>query len=312
MAKAKSEENNMPATTAAENKELSTSVEFEGLLGLFDDQDMTGYENLDNTDFKLTRLKFVQNTSAEVGDDGVKPGEIYNSVTKQSTKTLKLTIADISKSRVLWPGGKFKRGDKPICRSGDGKTGHFFKNDLPNSPKPEGGEFPCAQCPYSKWGVDEEGKSAKPACNLSYSTLVILNEDHTPARINFGGTSYSSFKDFINQCMKKTAALGRKVPVSIFNVNLSTTKESNEKGIYYIADLEFDPESVLDHPTRGKITGIKSLEEAKLFRTLVEDANAMFGDMMTSVSSVDEESNFVESAGDVSENTATTEDTTLF
>lgn len=308
MAKAKENE----VAVQEESKDVAIHTDIGGILDLFSDEEMTGYENLDNTDFKLTRLKIIQNTSEELDIEGVKAGEIYNSTTKQSSPSIKVTIADISKSRVLWPEGPYKRGDTPICRSGDGRVGHFFKNNLPNSPKPEGGEFPCAQCPYSKWGVNKDGSSAKPPCNLSYSTLVILNEEKTPARINFGGTSYSEFKDFINQCMQKTASLGRKVPANIFNVIIGTRREKNDKGIYFVADLKFDPDSVLSHPTRGDITGIKSLEEAKMFRNIVADANTMFGDMMTSVASVDEESKFIESAETTITNNAPTEESTLF
>lgn len=290
----------MAKTTAApeESKDLVVHDDVSGILDLFSDVETTGYENLDNSDFKLTRLKLIQPTSEEIELEGVKVGEIYNSTTKKSSPSIAITIADISKSRVLWPGEQFKRGDAPVCRSGDGRVGHFHKNNLPNSPKPEGGEYPCANCPFAKWGVGKNGERLKPQCNLAYSVLMVLNEDKTPARMNFGGTSYSVFKDFINQCMQKTAALGKKVPANVFNVILSTTREKNDKGLYYVANLQFDPNSVLVHPKRGEIVGIKSLEEAKMFRNIVEDANNMFGDMMTSVAAVDEESKFVEVSED--------------
>ena len=291
------------APAPEENKDLALNDDVSGILDLFSDAETTGYENLDQSDFRLTRLKLIQSTSEEVDLDGVKIGEIYNSTTKKSSPSLKVTIADIGKSRVLWPGEQFKRGDAPVCRSGDGKVGHFHKNNLPGSPRPEGGEFPCANCPFAKWGVGKNGERIKPQCNLAYSALMILNEDRTPARMNFGGTSYSVFKDFINQCMQKTAALGKKVPANVFNVILSTSKQKNERGTYYVADLQFDPNSVLVHPKRGEIIGIKSLEEAKMFRNIVEDANSMFGEMMTSVAAVDEESKFVE----VSEDAVTTQ-----
>lgn len=295
-----------------ETKTLAVHEDVDGILDLFSDAESTGYENLDNSDFKLTRLKLIQPTSEEMELEGVRVGEIYNSTTKTSSPSMIITIADISKSRVLWPEGQFKRGDTPICRSGDGRVGHFHKNNLPNSPRPDGGEFACAQCPFAKWGTGKNGERLKPACNLSYSVLMILNADGTPARMNFGGTSYSVFKDFINQCMQKTAALGKKVPANIFNIVLSTSREKNEKGLYYVANLQFDPNSVLNHPKRGEIIGIKSLEEARMFRNLVEDANSMFGDMMTSVAAVDEESKFVEATEEEVSRAPQTEESSLF
>lgn len=295
-----------------ETKTLAVHEDVDGILDLFSDAESTGYENLDNSDFKLTRLKIIQPTSEEMELEGVRVGEIYNSTTKTSSPSMIITIADISKSRVLWPEGQFKRGDAPICRSGDGRVGHFHKNNLPNSPRPDGGEFSCAQCPFAKWGTGKNGERLKPACNLSYSVLMILNADGTPARMNFGGTSYSVFKDFINQCMQKTAALGKKVPANIFNIVLSTSREKNEKGLYYVANLQFDPNSVLNHPKRGEIIGIKSLEEARMFRNLVEDANNMFGDMMTSVAAVDEESKFVEVTEEEVSRAPQTEESSLF
>ena len=272
-------------TPADNNLAVPDDISFLDIYG----DTLTGYENLDQSDFKLTRLKIVQNTSEEAGFEGVKMGEIYNSTTKRSYPSLLVTIANVSKSRVLWPDGKFKRGDSPICRSGDGKTGHFLPNDKKGCPKPGGGEYPCGICPFADWGPNKE----KPPCNLAYSVLMVINEDQTPARMNFGGTSFSTFKDFINQCLQKSSSLGKAVPVNAFNIILSTTRESNEKGIYYVADLKFDPNSFINHPTRGKIEGVKAADEARQYRNLVEDVNNMFGAMMTSVSAVDEEAKFM-------------------
>ena len=302
------------ATSAPEEvKDLALNDDVDGILDLFSDVESTGYENLDNSDFRLTRLKLIQPTSEEIELEGVKVGEIYNSTTKKSSPSLAITIADITKSRVLWPGEQFKRGDAPVCRSGNGKVGVFHKNNLLNSPRPEGGEFPCDQCPFAKWGTGKNGEKVKPACNLSYSVLMILNEDQTPARMNFGGTSYSVFKDFINQCMQKSVALGKKLPANVFNVILSTTREKNDKGLYYVANLQFDPNSVLVHPKRGNIVGVKSLEEARIFRSIAEDAKNMFGEMMSSVAAVDEESRFVEVPADaVTTQSSNSEEGVLF
>ena len=126
------------APASEENKDLALNDDVSGILDLFSDAETTGYENLEQSDFRLTRLKLIQSTSEEVDLDGVKIGEIYNSTTKKSSPSLKVTIADIGKSRVLWPGEQFKRGDAPVCRSGDGKVGHFHKNNLPGSSRREG------------------------------------------------------------------------------------------------------------------------------------------------------------------------------
>ena len=290
--------------------EMVPTGDVNSLLDIFSDSGFTGYENLDNSDFKLTRLKIVQSTSEEAGLDNVKIGEIYNSTLKTSSPSLKITIDGISKARVMWPDGKFKRGDSPICRSGDGKVGHFIPNNKPNSPRPEGGEYPCDKCPFSKWGM-EGGERTKPDCNLSYSLLLMLDDDKTPARMNFGGTSYSVLKDFINQLMQKANKIGKNLPSYAFSVILSTKKESNEKGIYYVADLKFNPDTFFNHPVKGKIEGIKGMNELIESRNYADDINNMFGDMMTSVTAVDEETRFMASESSV-EKADTSEEGSLF
>jgi hypothetical protein len=194
---------------------------------------VTGLEALDQTDLKLPKVKIVQMTSEEFTKDGVKPGSFYNSVTKESHDELNCILLALGKSRVMWPP-QFKRGDKPLCRSFNGKK------------KTEGcGDGVCESCQYAQWGANGE----KADCTMGYVWLM-LDDENRPCRFSAQGASVSPTKDFINSVAPKLKRGGKQLGIFVFKVKLSTEKQMNDKGTYFTVKYDIvgtiNPEDYTD------------------------------------------------------------------
>ncbi|MDF2841725.1 MAG: 57, gp57 [Herbinix sp.] len=217
-----------PIKMAAEKEEKkdlpvgNATFSFDAFSEFATESGVTGLEVLDNTDLKLPKFKIVQMTSEEFTKDNITPGKFYNTVTKESFDTLECILLAVGKSRVMWPA-QFKRGDKPLCRSFDGKE------------KTEGcGDGVCSSCQYSQWPKDDsKGKDNKPPCTMGYVWLAMDSENH-PFRLSAQGSSVSPTKDFLNAIAPKLRRGKKQLGIFIFKMALTTEKLSNDKGTYYV------------------------------------------------------------------------------
>lgn len=200
-----------------------------------------GLEATDRSDFKLPKIKLIQNTSVECTKGKVPAGSFYNSITKEHTTALACVLLALGKSRVMWKK-PFKRGEDPLCRSFDGIT----KWD---------GTRKCDSCKYQDWNKLPEGEN-RPPCNMSYVWLGVTAGTETPFRFIASGSSVSPTKDFIN-----TIVPTRLSPFA-FKVTLRSEQQSNESGVFYVAKYE--------------VAGTSTKEEYLRYRDLSEGMAAMF------------------------------------
>jgi hypothetical protein len=180
-------------------------------------QTTKGLGKLDAEDILLPRLKIAQPTSPEVADGLVKPGQLFNSVSKESFGT-SLSLIPILwfKSRIYW---KPRDEGGILCQAQDGVTGSVYGA--------------CADCKFSKW----HDKDA-PECTAIINILALA--DRTPLAISFMKTSYKTGKQLINLFNYK------KVDIFNFEYELLTEQIKNDKGIFYVVRHKDQNKAVSD------------------------------------------------------------------
>lgn len=177
-----------------------------------------GFEDVDRSDIKLPRYKLLQLTSKDVADGLGAAGQFLNTITKEVSNQLECNLLIMGKTRVAW-NLPFKRGEDPLCKSFDGKV----KFD---------GTRQCDTCPMQDWNKLAPGQE-KPQCNLSYMWLGV-DKNNMPFRLQAGGASASKTKDFINTLLLKG------YPPFIYKVVITSEKQSNEKGTFYVMNYKID------------------------------------------------------------------------
>lgn len=244
-------EKNEVAKNQEQNVDMSA---LKGKLGGLQDfragsgEEITGYETLDRSDFKLPALRLIQKTSAEA-DDGVPPGHFYNTVTGKHAESVLCHLLYLSKTRTKWKQ-PFKRGEDPLCKSFDGKV---------NTDNTKA----CAKCQDQSWDNLPDGQS-KPSCLMSYTWLGVTADGKQPFRFTAGGKSVGTTKNFINETAPQ------KLPPFVYKVKLGSQQQKNDSGTFYVATYE--------------IVDIIDKSEFESFQKMTEGMkDTFFADVKTSI-----------------------------
>lgn len=181
-----------------------------------------GLEGIDPDMLTIPRLKLVQKSSSEV-DDGISPGSLVNSVTKdviaefKKGEGLEIEVIPVftGKSRILFQD--VDQGGGILCQSPDGKIGY-------GDP---GGD--CPTCSLAQWQRSNKGNKP-PECTLFYNIFLMVRgyESPLPLVTSFGKTSFGAGKQFIN-----LIAFKRVSPWMAY-YKLSTHFKESEQGNYYV------------------------------------------------------------------------------
>jgi len=166
------------------------------------------FENLDREDFKIPRVKLLQNTSAEVSDGIGTAGDFLN----------QLSLASYGNSLVftpitLWKSRVFFEESKVVCRSANGKEsvdGYICELECPHN--------------VSKWGPDR----TPPRCALAYNYLILPENENMPAIIQLAKTSFSAGRSL------NTMLVAERCPIWNYEYELRAIKKSNKFGTYFI------------------------------------------------------------------------------
>lgn len=152
-----------------------------------------GIEDFGAEHLVIPRLKVVQ-LSSEEASDGIRPGSLVNSLTKDvvaepgESKTVErfITVINYRPTRIyMHPIDAEDSG--VICRSFDAKIG--VGEYEPGSKKNPSGL--CANCPMSRWWKDDKGKQKAPLCNFMHHFYVLVEgyEFELPLVLALGKTS---------------------------------------------------------------------------------------------------------------------------
>ena len=225
-------ENSLAPVQGTQLAEISTDIlTASSGLELLDDlksQGVDEYLALKPADLKMPRFRLMQPTSLEVTKGTVPAGHFYNPVTGEAVKELPCILLSKNESRVMWEK-TFKSGEKPLCRSVDGKVSSSDSRKL------------CEKCPHSKW--DNNASENKPQCNMAYGWLALSQLDtsmNLPFRIVIPGASVKFTKDFFT-----TIAPMQLAPFA-HRVTLISEFTSNEKGNFYVIKYKRTGNLILD------------------------------------------------------------------
>lgn len=180
-----------------------------------------GFENIDQDDLMLGKIKLLQATSDEVASRKGGPGQFYNSQTGTSSDEVICYFMKVSKPRSCFER-PYKKGSKPKCRSIDGVCG------LPA----EGGKRSCKGCPEADWDAAKAAGKTKPDCTESYAWLGALMDGDIPFRFTCSGENVKITRAFINTLIYKKASMFCHV------VKLTSVQTSNDKGTFYTVKYE--------------------------------------------------------------------------
>lgn len=177
-----------------------------------------GLEEMDASDIKIPVYQLLQPMSSVVQDEKGGAGQFYNTHTGESKDSILATFLSLTKTRVRWPD-EFSSGSKPLCRSFDGK--HGMGNPGGN----------CKTCPLKEWGENNEA----PECRQGYNWLA-LDMDNNGSVFRFQAISSGIVptKKFLTEYMQEYGGY----QLFVFNVKISSVKEKNNKGIFYVPKYE--------------------------------------------------------------------------
>lgn len=174
-----------------------------------------GLENVDKSDLKIAVYQLLQSNSEMVQKKEAEEGTFFNTQTKRAEVAIDGILLHMTKTRVLWKK-PFKRGEKSLCRSFDGKKGVG---------QPGGN---CATCPKKDWNGN-----TPPECRQGYNWLGLdLNNNLKPFRYTAISSGVAPTKDFITEL----ASYGRSP--FCFRVKITAVKTQNESGFFNIPMYE--------------------------------------------------------------------------
>ena len=141
-----------------------------------------GFGDDDAEDMLIPRIKVAQALSPEVKEGSVKIGDIFNSLT-----------SDVLTDKVFIPVCKFNNnvywrdradGGGIICRSMDGKVGHYE----------DGSVLYCSQCRKCEFDNTKQGRAAIPVCTKYINFLGFFENEYMPIILSFSKTNMAEGK----------------------------------------------------------------------------------------------------------------------
>lgn len=173
---------------------------------------VVGLDELAPEDFVLPYIRLTQPISDDVVEGKAKPGEFRHSITGDLLGGVDQPLEFIP-VHVSTPRSRFQDRAR-VCWSPDGRIGT-------GDP---GGE--CARCPLAQWGAD----GTPPECTRGYQYVVLLPQhEPLPVALILAKTSAKAAKRlnyFIKAYRRGTVFA------------LKTHKETNDKGTFYVFDVE--------------------------------------------------------------------------
>lgn len=217
------------------------------------DNNLTGFENYDDSDRVMPRIGIVQPTSEE----GTK-GNFRSNLTGDETKEMSIVPLTFSKARILWGDNL---GDDPKCKSRDAiKPDESIENPVCDQCATMQNGRLTEVCPSAMWQGEGTNRT-KPECQMQYN-LAALDEDGAPFMMSFRGSALKPFKALISGLISKRKPLCDNV------VHMTIKEMKGEKGVYYVP--QFKVTGSVDEPgmylnTVKEVTAYKVADESEPF-----------------------------------------------
>lgn len=204
-----------------------------------------GFENTEQADLIVPRVKLLQPLSPEVQEEGQEPGHLVNSVTKRDYG-ITLTFIPVMhfKTRIRWASRE--PGSGLHCASDNGRE---IRTGVPHPyGNPEGG---CLGCPEADWNEDaKDEKDKQPRCTLFYAFPSLVEGDDAPAAISMERTKVQAAKKLLSLARYAGAGLD----MFARKYRLESVLKKSGKYTYYTLDV-----NVLGYVTEAEFARAENL-----------------------------------------------------
>ncbi len=218
-----------------------------------------GLENVEQEDLTIPYLKILQGMSPEVMDGDGKPGQLVNSLTGYTyPEELYFIPLMFTKRRIFWYDRNDKENTGMRCAS--------INSKVPDTGKKYSAV--CGNCQYAQWGQGGE----PPQCSVifSFPSLVLMlpegEEGNKLISTSFTKTSMKAGKKLLSLASLASGDLFDNV------YKLSTKKETNDDGTYYILLVEkYDTVGSLEDPMTNEIEALYAMLSTQGYKVDFED-----------------------------------------
>lgn len=232
-----------------ENKMMNTAEE----QVLANTDGVYGFEEANNEDIVIPRIKVINALSPERVDGVAEEGAILNSLTQEDVAGKRFIPIKQYYSNIEWNPDR-NAELRIFCRSFDGRIGH---ND--------DGSCSCAQCGKNKFDNSKTGKDAQPKCTAYMNFLGFFEGDPMPVVLSFARTNYNEGK--------KLLSIAKSMRQSIWNFAyiLGSRQVTKDRNKWYIITTQMAGETTAEERAIAYEL-FKAYEDMSTTRVDYEDA----------------------------------------
>lgn len=232
-----------------ENKMMSTAEE----QALATANTVYGFEESNNEDIVIPRIKVINALSPERVDGVAEEGAILNSLTQEDVKGRRFIPIKQYYSNIEWNPDR-NAELRIFCRSYDGRIG-----------RNEDGSCNCAQCGKNKFDNSKTGRDAQPKCTAYMNFLGFFEGDPMPVVLSFARTNYNEGK--------KLLSIAKSMRQSIWNFayTLDSRQVTKDRNKWFIITTQMAGETTAEERAIA-FELFKTYEDMSATRVDYEDA----------------------------------------
>lgn len=186
------EENKVYGSQESTELTQATSAQLDN----YDPSKAYGFEESDNSDLIIPRIKVINALSPERVDGEAEEGDVINSLTKESVKGQRFVPIKQYYSCIKWNPER-DADPRMLCRSFDGRIG----TDADGETKL------CKQCGCDQFDNTKTGKAAQPTCTRYLNFLGFFEGMPMPVVLSFARTNYNEGRKMLSMSKSMRAAI---------------------------------------------------------------------------------------------------------
>lgn len=154
----------------------------------------TGFEDANNDDVIIPRLKVINALSPERQDGIAEEGMILNTLTQEDVRDKRFIPVKVFYSNIEWNPDRNAEDNRIFCNSRDGITGIVLNTDASD----KGCTKNCKACKRNQFDNTKTGDAAKPKCTAYMNFLGFFADNPMPVVISFARTNYNEGRKFLS------------------------------------------------------------------------------------------------------------------
>lgn len=163
----------------------------------------TGFEDANNEDVIIPRIKVINALSPERLDGIAEEGAILNTLTQEDVRGKRFIPVKVFYSNIEWNPDRNDEDNRIFCNSRDGITGNVL--DIKSAEK--GCTRSCKTCKRNQFDNSKTGDDAKPKCTAYMNFLGFFADSALPVVISFSRTNYNEGRKFLSIAKSLRASL---------------------------------------------------------------------------------------------------------